>query len=180
MTTLDLSPGSWRHGVMPALRVELRQVHAEAPNAEALAKRPAQPAKAAKRPLPEEPREGIAASTAQSGSTLPLTPRYYRNSEVDLPATPVERAPLLIPELPFHSKLQGAVKARVFINEDGTVESVKIIEAKPVGGVFEEAALEALRRVRYKPAEIAGQAVKTQKLIEVSFNPNEEQAPEAK
>ena len=173
MTTLDLSPGSWRHGVRPALRLELRK-----PPAEALAY-PERSGPSAQNKL-QRKHDGIPASSSQDGSSVPLAPHYYRNSEVDAPATPIERGPLVIPELAYLSRLQGTVRARVFINEDGSVESVQIIEVKPRGGIFEEAALEALRQVRYKPAEIAGQPVKTQKLIEVSFNPYEEQAPSAK
>ena len=173
MTTLDLSPGSWRHGVRPALRVELRK-----PPPEALAYPERSAPRAQSKPQPKH--AGISASSSQDGSSVPLAPRYYRNSEVDAPATPIERGALVIPELAYLSRLQGTVRARVFINEDGSVESVQIIEVKPRGGIFEEAALEALRQVRYKPAEIAGQPVKTQKLIEVSFNPYEEQAPSAK
>jgi TonB family protein len=70
--------------------------------------------------------------------------------------------------------LHGTVKARVFISEEGAVESVYILEVKPVSGIFEEAALEALRQVVYAPARIAGQPVKAQKVIEVTFNPYEE------
>jgi hypothetical protein len=51
---------------------------------------------------------------------------------------------------------------------------VQIVAAKPRRGIFEEAALEALRQVRYKPAEIRGSRVKSQKLIEVKFDPYDE------
>jgi TonB family protein len=67
------------------------------------------------------------------------------------------------------------VRARVFISEDGVVESVQVVDVKPRRGVFEEAALEALRQVRYTPAEIGGNRVKSQKLIEVKFNPYDEE-----
>lgn len=106
---------------------------------------------------------------------MPLAPRYYRSREVDVQAVPVSSAPLVYPELAYVSKLRGSVRARVFISDDGVVESVRVLEAKPRRGVFEEAALEALRQVRYKPAEIGGVRVKSQKLIEVKFNPNEDE-----
>ena len=79
--------------------------------------------------------------------------------------------PLIYPEIAYLSKLEGGVRARVFISETGVVDSVEIIAARPRRGIFEEAALEALRQVRYKPAEISGERVKSQKLIEVKFNP---------
>jgi protein TonB len=123
---------------------------------------------------PSEP--GVSGKKAQSGSSMPLVPRYYRNNEVDVQATPVSSGPLIYPELAFVSRLEGAVRARVFISEAGEVESVEIVHVTPRRGVFENAALEALRQVRYKPAQIGGQPVKSQKLIEVKFNPRDDEA----
>ena len=79
--------------------------------------------------------------------------------------------PLILPEQVYLSKVAGTIRARVYIDEQGTVVSVDIVHAHPVRGVFEEAALEALSQVRYRPAILAGQAVKSQKLIEVKFAP---------
>ncbi len=104
---------------------------------------------------------------------MPLTGRYFRSSEVDEPAVPVERGPLVFPENAYVWKLAGSVRARVFINEEGGVDSVQIMEARPHRGIFEEAALEALRQVRYRPAGIGGRPVKSQKVIEVKFDPYE-------
>ena len=168
MMTLDLSPGPWRHGVAPALHVALKNVPLEIGDGTQ---------RSASAAVDKEP--GIAASRAQAGSSVPLAPRYYRNNEVDVQAVPVSRGPLIFPELAFLSKLSGTVRARIYISEDGTVESIQIVEVWPRKGVFEEAALEALRQVRYKPAELAGERVKSQKLIEVKFNPYEDRDPAA-
>lgn len=173
LLTLDLSPGDWRHGVRPALKVALVPAPQEAAAGPVVEK-------AVERPLAkwaEKPREksaGIQAHEAQSGSSLPIPARYYKSSEVDTPATPLERGPLVFPEHAYVSKLRGTVKARIYIDEDGRVVSADIVNVKPFGGIFEEAALEALRQVRYSPALLAGQTVKTQKLIEVVFDPYEE------
>jgi TonB family protein len=162
--TFDLSPGPWRPGVAPALRLSLRPL----PSAigEAHAQGAAKPAASS---------TGITGERAQQGSSVPLVPRYYRNREVDVQAIPISSAPLVYPELAYVSKLRGTVRARVFISEEGVVESVQVVAVRPRSGVFEEAALEALRQVRYKPAEIAGSRVKSQKLIEVKFNPYEDE-----
>jgi len=167
MLTFDLSPGPWRPGVQPALQLALRLMPAEGEKA-APAPAPA-PAAAEK--------SGIAASRAQAGSSMPLVPRYYRNNEVDRQAVPVSSAPLVYPELAYLSRLEGTVRARIYIDEEGVVESVEIVEAWPRRGVFDDAALEALRQVRYQPAEIRGQPVKSQKLIEVKFNPRDDEPP---
>ena len=162
--TLDLSPGPWRHGVAPALQLSLRPL--TSPIGDALAQ-----TSAATRPSRAS---GVAAAKAQEGSSVPLVPRYYRNSEVDIQAVPLSNGPLVYPELAYLSRLRGMVRARVFISEEGAVESVQVVDVQPRRGIFEEAALEALRQVRYKPAEIGGARVKSQKLIEVKFNPYED------
>jgi TonB family protein len=169
-TTLDLVPGDWRHGLQPALKVRLRP----APGALGISE-----AAAAERKENSDER-GLAASKAHGGSSVPTLERYYRNSEVDVQAVPIVHGPLVFPEQAYVSKLAGSVRARVYIDERGNVVSVRIVQARPVRGVFEDAALEALSQVRYRPALLAGEPVKSQKLIEVTFNPYEEQAPAAK
>ncbi len=139
LSTVDLAPGSWRHGLRPALQVTLVPASAEAAeDAPTRAARPAAPSK----PVKPEGEQGLSTRRAQSGQA-------------------------------YVSKLRGMVKARVYIDEEGKVVSVQIVQAKPRGGIFEEAAQEALRQLRYSPALIAGQAVKTQKLVQVEFNPYE-------
>jgi TonB family protein len=162
--SFDLSPGPWQPGLAPALRLSLRSLPSAIGDAhsETLA-------------APATASPGIAGGRAQTGSSVPLVPRYYRSREVDVQAVPVSSGPLVYPEIAYISKLHGTVRARVFISEDGVVESVQIVGVKPRRGIFEEAALEALRQVRYKPAEIAGSRVKSQKLIEVKFNPYDEE-----
>ena len=167
--TLDLVPGAWRHGLQPALKVHLRSALAEpGDGVRAAAERAALPIAAS----------GLDATRSQAGSSVPLADRYYRNSEVDVQAEPLVHGPLVLPEQVYLSKLSGTVRARVYIDEHGTVVSVDILDARPVRGVFEDAALEALSQVRYRAAILAGQAVKSQKLIEVKFDPyGEPQAP---
>jgi TonB family protein len=164
--TLDLSPGPWQPGLAPALRLTLRPLPSAIGEAHAEGTVNARDATS-----------GIAGERARPGSSVPLVPRYYRNREVDVQAVPTSSAPLVYPELAYVSKLQGTVRARIFISEEGVVESVQVVDAKPRRGVFEDAALEALRQVRYRPAEIGGARVKSQKLIEVKFNPYDEERP---
>ena len=160
--TLDLVPGAWRHGLQPALKVHLRYAPAGLGDEDRAA---------AERSSPPIAASGLDATRTQPGSSMPLAERYYRKSEVDVQAEPLVQGPLILPEQVYLSKLAGTVRARVYIDEHGTVVSVDIVHAHPVRGVFEEAALEALSQVRYRPAILAGQAVKSQKLIEVKFAP---------
>ncbi|MGH8720662.1 MAG: energy transducer TonB, partial [Burkholderiales bacterium] len=83
--------------------------------------------------------------------------------------------PLLIPEYAYHSRLMGRVRARVFIGADGSVDKVAILDAAPVRGLFEEPAVAALRKMRYRPARIEGRPVRSQKVVEVVFDPRAEE-----
>ena len=60
----------------------------------------------------------------------------------------------------------------MFISEHGAVDGAEVVLAKPAGE-FEEAALDAIRRMTYEPAVKNGRPVKSQKLIEVTFDPLE-------
>jgi protein TonB len=79
---------------------------------------------------------------------------------------------LIYPENPFIWKLGGVVRLRLLINEHGTVDAAEVLSAKPEGE-FEEAALAAARRLVYDPALRNGRPVKSEKLIEVTFDPHE-------
>lgn len=166
MLTLDVSPGGWRHGLQPALTVLLKDVPPDAPGESGPG-----PSRSA-----EPGREGRTAARAQPGSSLPLTDRYFRRHEVDVAAVPIERGPLVFPENAYVWRLAGLVVARVYISEKGSIDSIEIVDVEPRKGIFEQAAIEALRQVRYQPALIGGEPVKSQKLIEVKFDPYEDQA----
>ena len=111
-----------------------------------------------------------------NASSAPLPPRYFRDAEVDRPAEPVAQVPLIYPENAYVSRLAGAVRARVYIDDKGSVVSIDVVEAKPIAGVFEDAAVEALSQLRYRPALVAGRPVMSQKLVEVKFDPYEKGA----
>lgn len=123
-------------------------------------------------PLRAGPPPAVAKATS-----APLPLRYYRDAEVDRPAEPVSQAPLVYPENAYVSKLAGAVRARVYIDDKGSVVSIDVVQAKPIAGVFEDAAVEALSKLRYRPALVAGKPVLSQKLVEVKFDPYEDGAP---
>jgi protein TonB len=95
---------------------------------------------------------------------------YLPSAEVDTPAVPRERPHLVYPEDAYMARLRGTVRLRVFISEEGRVDEAHVVHAHP-RGEFEEAALEAVRKLVYDPATRAGRAVKSQKLIEVTFDP---------
>ncbi len=100
--------------------------------------------------------------------------KYFRSNEVDVAAIPVFTPPLLFPERAFISKLSGKVRVRVFINEAGTVDSVDALETIPPHQPFTESAIASVQNTIFSPAIIQGLRVKSQKLIEVIFNADED------
>ena len=138
----------------PQLRLNLRVVEPlAAAGASTLSEQPAVPA-------------------PHSRPTPTVSERYFTAREVDTPARPRITPALVYPEDALIWKLRGVVRLRVFISELGTVDSVKVVRAEPPGE-FEEAAIDAARRLVYEPAIRSGRAVKSQKLIEVTFDPDE-------
>lgn len=83
---------------------------------------------------------------------------------------PLELAPLLYPERALLNRIAGTVRVRVFISRAGIVERAEVVSASP-SGHFEAAALEAVRRSRFSAGRKDGQAVPSQKVIEVNFDP---------
>lgn len=144
---------------------------AAAPEAPAPAPKPAPRAAQAE---PAEAQTAARPAPAAAQATLPHL--YFSSSEVDVPAEVLEKPPLIYPENPYIWKLRGTVRARVFIGEDGRVDTVELVSAEPAGH-FEDAALAAARQLRYRPAEIRGQPVRSRKLIEIVFDPHERQRP---
>ena len=98
------------------------------------------------------------------------TARYLLSSELDERAAALELAPLVYPETALLNRIAGSVQVRVFISRTGAVDRAEIVSASPVGH-FEQAALEAVRRSSFSAGRKDGQAVPSQKLIEVSFDP---------
>jgi TonB family protein len=124
-------------------------------------------------PPPVEPR----ASDAKPAAAPPAEPsvipdRYFSTSEVDVPAQVLDKPSLIYPENPFLWKLAGTVRVRVFIGLDGRVESVDLVSADPPGH-FEDAALSAARGLKYRPATLRGQPVRSRRTIEIVFDPHE-------
>ena len=101
-----------------------------------------------------------------SGTTGP----YLPSAEVDTPAVPRERPQLVYPEDAYVARLRGTVRLRVFISEQGRVDDAHVVFARPEGE-FEEAALEAVRKLVDDPATRGGRPVKSQKVVEVTFDP---------
>lgn len=98
--------------------------------------------------------------------------RYLLPGEVDVRAQPINMPVLVYPEKAQQMRIGGLVRLRVYLNESGKIDKVNVVAANPPG-VFEESALSALLATSFTPAQKNGHAVKSQKLIEIKFDPYE-------
>lgn len=116
--------------------------------------------------LEAEPAGKVATAPAAS------VDRYYRPDELDVKAKPANDVALVYPKAAYAMRLKGRVRARLYIDENGRLQTVDILEAEPPG-VFERSALDAITALRFHPALRHGERVKSQKTIEVVFDPYE-------
>ena len=169
ITTLQALPGGWQVGALPDGGVVSAVLHATLSGPAALTDtvpmakvkhRPAQ------RAMPSGSAEEVAAASAGGEPKLGLGPMYY-------PAQLLDERPQVRthvePRFPETAAiLGGRVVLELYINEQGTVDEVVIVESEP-SGFFETAATEAFGAALFRPGHKAGVAVKSRLAIEVLF-----------
>jgi TonB family protein len=107
----------------------------------------------------------------RSSGPIPIE-NYFSLDEVDVRAEPTNEVLLRYPWMEYKRRLRGVVSFRLYISAQGTLDKVELIEGVPPGH-FEEAALEAVRQLQFSPARKNGRPVKSQKTIDVVFDPDE-------
>lgn len=133
-----------------------------------------QSAAAAETPQIPAPTETINRTTFNTGNALTAPAYYFRHDEIDVPAEPVSKPVLIFPERAFISRLSGKVRVRVFINETGSIDGLDVVETTPYHQPFTDSAIATLKATVFTPALIGGRRVKSQKLVEVVFNADED------
>jgi protein TonB len=122
-------------------------------------------------PRPESAPSPGAVARAPEEVALPID-RYYSTQEVDVRAEPVNDVDLVYPQRAYQNRTRGRVLLRMLISERGVVDEVSVVSAEPPG-VFDDAALTAARAQQFSPALRHGRRVKSQKTVEVVFDPYE-------
>jgi TonB family C-terminal domain len=74
---------------------------------------------------------------------------------------------IVYPEIAKRAGVEGKVYVLAFVDESGTVTDAKII--KGIGAGCDEAALDAVKKTKFKPGKQRGKAVKVQVSIPVVF-----------
>lgn len=119
----------------------------------------------------EEPSHAPATRAATVQFDFPFD-RYFAARELDVRAAQINEVQLIYPKQAYEMRIAGKVTLRIFINAQGGIDMTSILAAAPPG-VFDEAALTAAQALQFSPALKNGHQVKSQKTIEIVFNPYE-------
>ncbi len=93
--------------------------------------------------------------------------RVFREHEVDRIAAPGSAIQPRYPERERRRGREGIVVLKLTVAADGVVAKVEVIES--AGTAFDEAAIRALRRVRFTPALVAGRPVSSERRYRLRF-----------
>lgn len=86
----------------------------------------------------------------------------------DEPPRVLARVPPHYPAAARHQELEGEVRVKLLIDRQGVVRRAFVVQSKPAG-VFDEAALQAVRQWQFKPGVYKGKAVQVWALQQISF-----------
>jgi protein TonB len=121
----------------------------------------------------EIPDVAEAAPAAQTEPAPPAAPKdTYTSDELDQNPIPVSRPR---PVFPYHARrrgIEGYVDIQFTVNAQGTVEDAQTLAASP-SGIFENEALRAIRRWRFKPGIRNGKPVASRIQIRIRFTLDE-------
>ena len=131
---------------------------------------PPPPAPRAAAPEPHRAQEALSATSGASTGGLPGEV-FYRASELDERAVPLNQPDVEYPENALKSGTSGVVLLELRIDHTGALRDVKVLNSRP-SGIFTQAALKAVHELRFRPAMRHGVAVGSIKTIEIPFEPN--------
>lgn len=124
-------------------------------------------------PPPGPPPAPAPQAGGTNSSGLPSLPvaidtNWYLARQVDMQPKAIGRIVPIYPDLARRRNQEGSLKLMLKIDDLGRVQSAEVVEASPPG-VFDEAALEAFRHARFRPAMKDGRPVRYQAYIRVDF-----------
>lgn len=134
------------------------------PNKPKPKKRPAQPqmqmhsAQVSKAQIPEMDMPNLdipLQSSSFSGSVL--TGIQVGAGKISTNVIPLVKIPPIYPMRAANRRIEGWVKVEFTITKEGTVKDAVVVDSKP-GSIFNRSALKAIKRWKFKPHTIAGEA----------------------
>ena len=90
----------------------------------------------------------------------------YGVGEIDHPLTPIVQVPPVYPVRAKHMGIEGWVRVKFIVNEEGRVDDIKILDSRPEK-VFNNAVLRCVSAWRFTPGTVEGVPVKT--LVETTI-----------
>ncbi len=101
-----------------------------------------------------------------SGSVL--TGLQVGTGKISTNIMPLVRIPPTYPMRAANRRIQGWVKVEFTITKEGTVKDAVVVASKP-GSIFNSAALKAIKRWKFKPQIIAGEAYEQRAVQTLEF-----------
>lgn len=98
----------------------------------------------------------------------PTLPDVFSQGDLDGPLSVRVRTP---PVYPYHAKrrgIEGWIKVAFVVNNQGNVEEVTIVDAKPEG-IFEKSVRRCVRRWKFRPGTVGGEPVRTKAQTTIRF-----------
>jgi len=124
-------------------------------------------------PASERSNDGRTLASSQAGAVAsPTAPRQ-------VPASELKRTRYMPPEYPKEALKRGVggeVRVRFSVDADGKVKSAEVVNASPAD-VFDRAALDAVRRWRFKPPAGGTPNVEATVVTSIVFRPDDATAP---
>jgi protein TonB len=86
--------------------------------------------------------------------------RAYNIQELDTPPKPIHRVQAKYPFEAKTQRIEGRVVVNFLVTKEGTVKEASVFQSSPEG-VFDQAALEAVKQWKFDPGKIGGEPVET-------------------
>jgi protein TonB len=121
--------------------------------------------------IPTSLKSQMASMTPEASGNKPAEAAMASIEPVDLPEATARGLLLEQPDLPYPQSAkgqQGKVVLAVLIGRDGTVQDAKFLQGSLA---FARAAIDNVKKWRFKPYTMNGRAVSTQTLLTISFKP---------
>ncbi len=90
----------------------------------------------------------------------PTLKGLYEMGELDSPLTPIANIPPIYPMRAIRGGIEGWVKVRFLVNNQGQVEQPRVVEARPEH-VFEKSVVNCVLKWKFKPGTVEGVPVNT-------------------
>lgn len=116
-----------------------------------------------------EPEQVVATGNATPIPTIP-DPIHYPARDLDIYPHALNPIRPVYPQAAREAQVAGSVTLLVSIDEAGRVLSTSVADAEP-GGVFEQAAQQALADSTFYPAQKNGRTVRSRILVKLEFDP---------